>query len=78
MDTSVGLTVGFSSGVALTALILALVSGTILILAGATRLWSTRPWDTLLRPWVRTGLLLLGLLCLPLVMTACGGSGKGY
>ena len=41
--------------------------------------WSPRGETTLARPWLRTALVLLPLVLVPLILTACGGSGKsGY
>jgi hypothetical protein len=41
--------------------------------------WSPLGGITLARPWLRTALVLLTLVLVPLILTACGGSGKsGY
>ena len=41
--------------------------------------WSPRGETTLARPWLRTARVLLPLVLVPLILTACGGSGKsGY
>ena len=41
--------------------------------------WSPLGGITLARPWLRTVPVLLTLVLVPLILTACGGSGKsGY
>ena len=41
--------------------------------------WAPLGGTTLARPWLRTALVLLPLVLVPLILTACGGSGKsGY
>jgi hypothetical protein len=41
--------------------------------------WAPLGETTLARPWLRTALVLLPLVLVPLILTACGGSGKsGY
>jgi O-antigen/teichoic acid export membrane protein len=71
-----GTSFGLSGVAALTACVLGLAI--VATVSRTTRLRPTLRWNTRSWPRVRTALLTLCLLSLPLLMTACGGSGKGY
>jgi hypothetical protein len=77
MHASVERVAAFSSAIAVTIAIacLAIVLG----VRHTISVWSPLGGITLARPWLRTALVLLPLVLVPLILTACGGSGKsGY
>jgi hypothetical protein len=77
MDAIVERVAAFSSAIAVTIPIACLAI--ILGVRHTMSVWSPLGAITLARPWLRTALVLLTLVLVPLILTACGGSGKsGY
>jgi hypothetical protein len=71
MSSLFGMAIWF--GLAVTGIVIGLSLRTRAISARATLLWHGLPPSR-----TRTWLLALGLLCLPVVMTGCGGGGSKY
>ena len=70
-----GVALGSAIAVTISIACLAVILG----VRDAMSAWSPLGETTLARPWLRTALVLLPLVLVPLILTACGGSGKsGY
>jgi hypothetical protein len=70
---------GVALGTAITVTIPIACLAIVLGVRHAMSVWAPLGGITLARPWLRTALMLLPLVLVPLILTACGGSGKsGY